>query len=75
MAAERENRQIPHTPTVNQENRTAGEGPPLAGNDDAAERRALAHDPERAESGEYETLERESGGAGVPPRPANERAR
>lgn len=67
MAAERTDRQMPRVPTENQENRAAGEGPPLAGGSEPAEQRTLAHDSEREESGDYETLERESGAAGAPP--------
>ncbi len=75
MAAERHDPRTDRDPAVNQENRAAGEGPPLDGGNPQAERRALARDSEREESGEYETLERESGGAGVPQQREGERAR
>ena len=72
MAAERSKQPIPNPDTENQENRAAGAGPPLAGGNEAAERRAIEQDSERIESGDYETLERKSGAAGVPPRRSGE---
>ncbi len=47
MAAERHDPRTDRDPAVNQENRTAGEGPPLDGGNPQAERRALARDSER----------------------------
>ncbi|HZQ39009.1 MAG TPA: hypothetical protein VFD32_23995 [Dehalococcoidia bacterium] len=74
MAAEQAERPIPRTPSENQENRAAGNGPALDGGNAAAARRALTQDSERDESGDYEKLERESGAAGVPPRRSGDQA-